>query len=158
MNGKAIKTRKAFRLEYSIGVHIKASPEKIWQLLTDAENYPKWSSTFTKITGDMSLGGSIKIKVPEVTNKVFNAQVKEFVPNKWMLWTNGTPSLLVGKRSHQLTSQKDGSTFFELRECFTGLMVPVFARKLPNLIPIFECFANELKGACEKKRIHERPL
>jgi len=147
---KVIKKRSTFRLEYSHKINIKANSYKIWQLLTDTVNYTNWNSTLTSLKGDMSLGGKIELMSPDVPGKVFSIKVKEFIPNKWMLWANGFPLTLRVKRSFLLTEQKDGSTNFEMKESFSGLLVPAFVNKLPDLTPMFNHFENDLKKAVKK--------
>lgn len=39
---------------------INASPEKVWEVLTDFETMPNWSSSFQGLTGDIENGGSVK--------------------------------------------------------------------------------------------------
>ena len=43
-DGQARKSQSAFRLEYTVGVHINASTERVWALMTDAADFPRWNS------------------------------------------------------------------------------------------------------------------
>jgi hypothetical protein len=148
--GKATKTRTAFRLECSVSISIKASPDKIWKLLTDAANYTKWNSTLNSLEGNIALGGTVKMKIPQDPGRVFKVKVKEFTPGKSMLWQDGFAPVFMGKRHFTLRPNADGTTVFTMSEIFTGLMLPMIAGKLPDFAPIFEQYAADVKTAAEK--------
>lgn len=148
--GKATKTRTTFRLECSVSNNIKASPEKIWNLLTDAGNYTKWNRTLESLEGNISLGGTVKMKVPQAPGRIFKVKVKEFTPNKSMLWQDGFAPMFMGRRYFTLQPGIDGNTVFTMSEIFSGLMLPMIAGKLPDFAPIFEQYAADLKSAAEK--------
>jgi hypothetical protein len=148
--GKAIKTSTTFRLECSVSNSIKASPEKIWKLLTDAENYTKWNTTLESLEGNIALGGTVKMKVPQAPGRIFKVKVKEFMPNKSMLWQDGFAPMFMGRRYFTLQPGIDGTTVFTMSEVFSGLMLPMIAGKLPDFAPIFEQYAADLKSAAEK--------
>jgi hypothetical protein len=149
-NGTATKTRTTFRLECAVSNSIKASPEKIWKLLTDAINYTKWNSTLESLEGNIALGGTVKMKVPQAPGRIFKVKVKEFTPNKSMLWQDGFAPMFMGKRFFTLEPNADGTTTFTMSEVFTGLMLPMIAVKLPDFVPIFEQYAADLKTAAER--------
>jgi hypothetical protein len=148
-NGTATKTRTRFRLECSVSNSIKANPEKIWKLLTDAENYTSWNSALESLEGNIVLGGTVKMKVHEAPGRIFKVKVKEFTPNKTMLWQDGFAPMFMGKRFFTLQSNVDGTTTFTMSEVFSGLMLPMIAGKLPDFVPIFERYAADLKNASE---------
>lgn len=147
--GKATKTRTTFRLECSVSNSIKATPEKIWKLLTDAENYTKWNSTLESLEGNITLSGTVKMRVPQAPDRVFKVKVKEFTANKSMLWQDGFAPMFMGRRYFTLQPGIDGDTVFTMSEIFTGLMLPMIAGKLPDFGPIFEQYAGDLKKAAE---------
>lgn len=148
--GEATKTKTTFKLECTVSNSIRATPEKIWKLLTDAENYKKWNSTLESIEGNIALGGTVKMKVPQAPGRVFKVKVKEFNPNKSMLWQDGFAPMFMGKRYFTLQPAANGATIFTMSEVFTGLMLPMIAGKLPDFAPIFEQYAADLKKAAEK--------
>ena len=43
LDGRAHKTQTAFRLEYAAGVTIKAAPARVWALMTNAADFPRWN-------------------------------------------------------------------------------------------------------------------
>lgn len=149
MTTKATKNRTTFRLECSVESSINAPPARIWELLTDADNYTRWNSTLESLEGDISLGGVVRMKVPEAPGRTFKVKVAEFKPNQRMLWVDGFAPMFIGKRSFDLTPNADGTTTFTMSEVFSGLMLPIIAGKLPDFAPIFERYAVDLKKAAE---------
>jgi hypothetical protein len=148
MNGKATRTKTAFKLEISVGISIAAKPEKIWALLTDAANFPKWNSTVSSIEGQIAEGQKIKVRVP-ISDRVFNLKVTGLDPAKRMAWSDGMAPMFKGVRNFSLTPKPDGSTEFQMAECFSGLMLPMIAGSLPDFVPVFETYAADLKRAAE---------
>ena len=57
--------------------------------------------------------------------------------------------LFKSERTHTLTPNEDGSTAFHTEEVFSGLMLPLFGGKIPDLTENFERFAAGLKAAAE---------
>ncbi len=55
-DGKAVKTKGTFRMSVAVSIHIKATPEHIWAILTDASAFPRWNSTVKEVSGVIALG------------------------------------------------------------------------------------------------------
>lgn len=145
------KTRTTFRLEYAIAINIQAPAERIWALLTNAADIPRWNTTVTSVEGTIALGQKIKLKVPIAPNRVFNLKVSEFEPNKRLVWRDGMAPMFQGVRTYTLTPRGDGSTDFTMVEVLSGLMLPMIAGSLPDFAPAFERYAADLKLEAEKK-------
>jgi hypothetical protein len=148
-NGRASKTRSTFRMEVSVVNNIRASTGRIWALLTDAPGFQKWNSTVSNIDGVIALGESLKLKVPIAPDRVFKVKVSEFVPDKRMVWRDGAAPMFQGVRTYTLTAKPDGSTDYAMSEVFSGLMLPMIAKSLPDMGPVFETYAADLKRAAE---------
>ena len=99
----------------SVAVNIRAKPESIWSLLTDAEGFPRWNSTVTRIEGDIREGERLRLSVPG-TNRTFTPRVSGVVPNERMTWTGGFNPLFKGVRTFKLKLCSDGSTDFVMQE------------------------------------------
>jgi len=69
-----------------------------------------------------------------------------------MTWTGGIAPLFKGVRTFELTPQSNGSTRFVMAERFSGLMLPIVGRSLPDFGPVFERFAGDLKHEAERTR------
>ena len=67
-----------------------------------------------------------------------------------MTWTGGFAPLLRAYAPSELRPLNDGSTDFEMKERFSGLMLPLIKSSLPDFGPVFGRFADDLKGEAEK--------
>jgi hypothetical protein len=68
-----------------------------------------------------------------------------------MAWTGGMPlGLMKGVRTFTLTPA-DGATRFTMREEFSGPMLPLIWRSMPDMQPSFEKFAAGLKARAERR-------
>jgi len=145
----ASSSKSLFRRECAVTADIAATPETIWQLLTDADDMLRWNSTLTSMAGTIGLGGTVRMEVPEAPGQVFEIQVTTFTPPLEMVWTQGNPIFFRGERTYRLTPRSAGSTTFEMIEIFSGLALPMAAWRLPDFAPIFERYAADLKAAAE---------
>ena len=136
--------------EYSASTHIHASPETIWEILTDAEHYPEWDPQAIRIEGTIAAGETVTAYTKLSPDRAFPAKVTEFVPGKRMTWTGGMPlGLFKGVRTFTLTPHEDGVIHFELREAFSGLLLPLMAKMLPDMTEAFEGFVAGLQARAE---------
>jgi hypothetical protein len=149
-NGRAHKTGGAFRLEHGVAINIRATPRRIWSLLTNAADFPRWNSTVTRIDGEIALGQRLALKVPIAPTRTFKPKVIELEPEKRMVWGDGAAPMFRGRRSYTLTPRPDGSVDFAMVEVFSGVMLPMIKGSLPDFGPVFEQYAADLKREAEK--------
>jgi len=65
------------------------------------------------------------------------------------LFAAGQTTEFKGVRTFELTPQPGGSTAFVMQECFSGLMLPLVGRLMPDMGPVFERYAADLKHEAE---------
>ncbi|HKE87231.1 MAG TPA: SRPBCC domain-containing protein [Vicinamibacterales bacterium] len=143
------QTRGAFVLLCRVEVSIQSSPGRIWKLLTNARDFPRWNSTVTAIEGEIDDGHRIRIHVPG-TQRTFVPTISNVIPDARMTWTGGFAPLFKGVRTFELTPQPGDSTTFVMQERFSGLMLPFVGRTLPDFGPVFERYATDLKREAER--------
>lgn len=148
-NGKASMTKKGLRMETTVSISIKATPAKIWALLTDAEDLPRWNSTVKSIEGRIAEGEKIKLVAESSPDRTFSLKISKFLPEKEMVWKDGFAPMFKGVRTYTLSPNGDGSTQFTMTEVFSGLMLPMIAKSLPDFVPVFEQYAQDLKKEAE---------
>ena len=149
INRRANKTKSAFRMEYSAGINIKTGPDRVWALMTNAADFPRWNSTVKNIEGKIAVGQTIKLVAAISPDRVFNLNVIEFIPEKRMVWSDGN-AMFKGVRTYTLSPKADGSTDFTMSEVYTGLMMPMIAGSLPDFGPAFEQYMSDLKREAER--------
>ena len=143
-NGKATTEKTTFHRETSVSIEIDADPAIVWVLLTNASDYPRWNSTVTSIDGNIALGEKIKLKSILDAKRTFKLKVKEFEPEKKLVWGDGQ-----GKRVYTILKNGNGTLSFSMTERIGGLMFPLYAKMIPPFDESFEQFAKDLKKESE---------
>jgi hypothetical protein len=135
---------------YTASTNIKASPSTIWNILTNVANYPAWDPDVDRIEGVIAPGERITAYTKISPDRAFPAKVTEFVPNQRMTWSGGMPlGLFKGERTFVLRPSGVDSVDFTLREEFSGLLLPLIGRSIPDLTKTFENFVAGLKARAE---------
>jgi uncharacterized protein YndB with AHSA1/START domain len=142
--GKATTTKKTFSRETSVSTTIDADPTIVWALLTHASDFPRWNSTVTSIKGEIREGETIELKSILDEKRTFKLKVKEFVPEKRLVWGDA-----LGSRAYTLTRSDGGSTIFTMTEKIGGPLFPLFAGSIPSFDEVFKRFAADLKKEAE---------
>jgi len=129
---------------------INASPETIWNILADPNGYPDWDLSMDHIEGKLALGETVRF-FTKLSEQAFPVKVTAFEPETKMVLTGGMPfGLFKSERTHTLTPSNDGQTTFHTQEVFSGLLLPVFGKNLPDLTENFKGFAAALKKQAEE--------
>lgn len=135
--------------QYEITATINASSEAIWKLLTDASGFPSWNSGVKKIDGQIAKGEKITVHTT-FSEQAFPVNVSTFEAPKAMIWTGGMPlGLFKGERTFRLTEKTANTTEFHMREVFTGPLLGLIGRSIPDLNPSFELYVKGLKAKLE---------
>ena len=134
-------------LHYAVGVHIDATPERVWSVLTDGANIAQWNSTITSFSGDIVQDGALALQSRAGGKRTFKLTVSTFEAPQRMVWEDGSDSFR-GVRTFTLTPS-EGGTDFAMKEAFTGTMMKMIAPKLPDFSADFEAFAADLKSTAE---------
>jgi hypothetical protein len=136
---------------YEATASIKATPDRIWALLTDASHYTDWNTTVERVEGTIAPGETIKVFVKVNPGRAFPVKVIEFKPGQRMVWSGGMPlGMFEGQRTYTLTAAGNSETFFKMREEYTGPMLGMIWGSIPDLGPAFQEFAQSLKRAAER--------
>ena len=136
--------------KYSASIIINASPDRIWKIITDAGGYPSWDMSMDHIEGTLALGETVKF-LTKLSPNAFPVKVTGFEPNRRLVLTGGMPlGLFKSERTHTLTPAKAGQTTFLTEEIFSGLLLPIFGKNIPDLSGNFHEFVVALKKQAEK--------
>ncbi|MDB5284918.1 MAG: hypothetical protein JWO06_3993 [Bacteroidota bacterium] len=142
-NGKATTLKTTFSRETSVAIEIKADAAIVWALLTKASDYPRWNSTITSIEGNIAPGEKIKLKSKLDAKRTFTLTIKEFEPQKRLVWGDGQ-----GNRIYILNKTANG-VLFSMTEKIGGFMFPLYGGMIPSFDQSFEQFAADLKKESE---------
>jgi hypothetical protein len=137
---------------YATETTIDAPPEAVWAVLADAARYPDWDSGVERVEGELTLGATIKVFSQVSPGRAFPVRVAELEPNRRMVWRGGMPlGLFTGVRTFSLTPAGEARTAFAMREEFTGPLLPLIWRSMPDLQPSFDQFAAGLRAQAESR-------
>ena len=130
---------------YEAEAEIEASPEAVWSVLTDAPGYAQWDSGVVRVEGRIAPEEKIKVVSEANPGRSFPVKVTEFIPGERMVWSGGMPlGLFKGVRTFTLTRAGRG-THFSMREEYSGPLLGLIWRSMPDLQPSFDQFARGLQ-------------
>ena len=134
---------------YESAATIAAGPDRVWAVLVDAAAWPTWESGVEGVEGRIAPGEKIKIRSSAAPGRAFPVTVTTFEPPHRLVFTGGMPlGLFRGVRTYTLTPD-DAGTLFRMREEYTGPMLPLIWKSMPDLQPSFDQFAAGLKRRAE---------
>ncbi len=134
---------------FESSAEINAPVDDVWAVLTNGAHYTSWDSGVTQFEGAIAPGNSIKVYSEVAPGRAFPVKIVEFDAGKRMVWESGMPlGLFKGRRTFTLTPT-GAATRFHMREEFTGPLLPLIGRTIPDLQPTFDKFANGLKARVE---------
>ena len=129
---------------------IAASPEAVWSVLADGAEWPKWDSGVDAVEGMIEMGETIKIRSQAAPGRAFPVKVTRFEPPAHLEFCGGMPlGLFRGVRTYQVSPSAEGGVTFHMREEYTGPLLPLVWRSMPDLGPSFQRFATGLKQRVE---------
>lgn len=115
--------------EINTSIIINATTQQVWNVLTDFDSYPLWNPFVKSITGKVAVNNRVKIKLPGMQ---FKPVVLAFEANRELRWLGNllVKGLFDGEHQFLLRDNGNGTTTFLHSEKFSGLLVPIFSKKL----------------------------
>ncbi len=133
LNAIALSTFFSIQLIAQKEIHteiiINASPEQVWEVLSDFEAYPEWNPFITEVEGKTKKGEKLKINAGGMT---FKPTVLIAEKNSELKWIGRLlmPGIFDGTHRFQIIDRGDGTVLFKHSEHFKGLLVGPFSKKL----------------------------
>lgn len=132
---------------------IQASPQRVWQVLTDFSAYAEWNPFIVSLQGEAEWGQrlEVKIRTGEGKQHVFKPVVLQAMPPTRLRWLGrfGVPGLFDGEHDFELEAQ-GGATLLHQRESFRGYLVPLLWKTVePPTRAGFEAMNRALKARAE---------
>ncbi len=134
-------------------IEIRASPEKVWQILTDLDKYPEWNPFIHHAFGDAKAGEKVDITFHSGSKDMtLHCKVVKVEPNKEFCWKYhvALPGLFNGEHHFIIEPVDANRVRFVDREVFNGLLVPLQAKDIDtNSRHGFEQMDKALKARAE---------
>jgi len=87
---------------FEIAIEINATERRVWEVLTDIEHWPEWTSSITSVTridsGALAIGSKARIKQPIFGTLTWT--VTDFTPLRSFTWEAKTPGITVVAGHH----------------------------------------------------------
>jgi hypothetical protein len=129
---------------------IKASPGAVWTVLVDGQAWPSWDSGVDGVEGRIAPGQKITIRSQAAPGRSFPVKVTLFEPPARLQLSGGMPlGLFRGVRSYYVSPGGENETLFRVREEYSGPLLGLMWRSMPDLGTSFERFAAGLKQQVE---------
>ncbi|HEY6788183.1 MAG TPA: SRPBCC domain-containing protein [Trebonia sp.] len=131
---------------YEASSTIAAGTEAVWAVLSDGPGWATWDSGVDGVEGRITAGGTVKIRSQAVPGRAFPVKVTAFEPLARLRFNGGLPlGIFRSVRTYELAPAAGGGTAFRVREEYTGPLLGLIWRSMPDLGPSFERFARGLK-------------
>jgi len=133
---------------------VNSTPEKIWNILINFEEYELWNPFMTKVVGDAKLGSKIMVKIQTVGGKerTYYPIITKFEIDKELRWKGKSfmPGIFDGERIFIIEKSTNNQVSFLHKEIFTGLGVKFVGDKLgKDLKESFDKMNISLKSRAE---------
>jgi hypothetical protein len=143
----------AKQLRSEIDVH--ATPERVWQVLTDFAAYPQWNPFITRADGEARRGRRLTLRMQPAGGRAttFRPTVLEAAQGRQLRWPGRllVPGLFDGEHRFTIRPLGDGQVRLVQQEDFRGLLVPLLAGSLDRrTLPAFEQMNQALKRRAER--------
>jgi hypothetical protein len=133
---------------------IKAKPERVWDILANFEDHPKWNPFIRSITGKKEVGEKITVTLqpPNSSSMTIKPVILAFNPGNEFRWKGklGIRGIFDGEHYFKLIEQGKVETKFIHGEKFKGIMVPLVGKTLNKTEEGFELMNRSLKEESEK--------
>jgi hypothetical protein len=134
---------------------ILADTAKVWDVLMNFDNYPKWNPFITSISGERKLGNRLTVSInpPGGKGMTFKPNILTLEANKELRWKGklGINGIFDGEHYFILEVLENDKTKFIQGEKFSGLLVPLVGKMLDKTQKGFQLMNESIKKECEKE-------
>lgn len=137
--------------EYVTEAVIRATPERVWQLLTNPAGYADWNPEIVHVDGRFALNERItaRVRVGGGAIRSVSMRVTLFEEPSRMEWVGGLPlGLFVGRRTFTVTPA-DGGVRFQLHLRMSGPLAPLILKSVGDRQPEIDSFSSALRARAE---------
>lgn len=117
-------------------IHIDASADRVWSVLTDLDAYADWNPFMVESSGTVAVGERLvnRMSPPGGRAVTFRPVVTEVEVNRVFEWLGslGVKGIFDGRHRFELTPTADGGTHLRHGESFRGVLVRFFRNSLDS--------------------------
>lgn len=136
-------------------INIDATPERVWQVLSDFGSYPQWNPFIVSAEGEAEPDSRLVLRMQPVGARgvTLRPTVVEATPGRRLRWVGrfGMPGIFDAEHLFTITRRDEGGVRLSQDERFTGVLVPFMGRSLDrHTQPAFEAMNAALKHRAEQ--------
>jgi hypothetical protein len=136
-------------------IEIDATPEQVWQVLTNFAAYPDWNPFITRASGTARPSERLHLRMepPGGRGVTLRPTVLEADPGRRLRWLGHVlfPGLFDGDHSFTIEPLGDGRVRVIQQEQFRGILVPLAAKSLDrHTLPGLQQLNQALKRRAEQ--------
>ena len=137
----------------STHVGIEATPERVWEVLTDLAAYPEWNPFIVRAEGTVGPGRRLTLTMQPAGGRAMTLRPRlvEVAVHRELRWRGRLvlPGLMDAEHTFLLRAQGGGTRLVH-QETFRGVLVPFVAASLDrNTLPAFVAMNEALKRRAE---------
>ena len=137
-------------------IDINASKERVWDILVNFENYPKWNPFIKSIRGDLKVRKRLEVVIQLPGSREFRLtpKVTSYKPSQRFSWLGSVfiYGLFDGHHIFELEENGDSGSKLIHKEEFSGILVPLIWKKLePKTREGFELMNRSIKELAENE-------
>lgn len=138
--------------EISTQVDIDATPQRVWEVLTDFPRYAQWNPFIREAAGEARVGSTLNLRMFPAAGRPMSFKprvlaAREAAELRW-LGRLILPGIFDGEHLFVLTP-RDGGTQVVQSEKFSGILVPLFGKIVNGAVADFERLNEALKSRAE---------
>jgi uncharacterized protein YndB with AHSA1/START domain len=137
---------------------ISATPERVWQVLTDLHRYRRWHPLLELLDGPpverLAPGITLRLRANQgtPTEREFEVTVTEVAKPLVLAWEGGDPQVFFGRHRFTLTPDTDGTRLVD-EEVFSGALAEaLLAEHRTALEADYQAGAEALKRTVESRQ------
>lgn len=136
-------------------IEIQPTPEMVWQVLTNLDEYPQSNPFIHRAIGKTQVGEKVDVTFRSGSREmILHCTVTCVEPNRELCWKYHivAPGLFSGEHVFTIERVEDNRVRFVDRELFHGLLIPMQARDIDtHTKQSFEAMDRALKARAEQK-------
>ncbi len=145
---------KVMSTHLSAHVDIDATPERVWEVLTDLAAYPAWNPFIVRAEGVVGPGRRLTLRMQPVGGRAMTLRPRlvEVAAGRELRWRGRLvlPGLMDAEHSFVLQPRGSGTRLVQ-SETFRGVLVPFVAASLDrSTLPAFEAMNEALRKRAEE--------
>ncbi|MEE8303032.1 MAG: SRPBCC domain-containing protein [Candidatus Tectomicrobia bacterium] len=140
-------------------VEISASPDQVWQVLTDFDAWPDWNVADPGFVGEMHEGAEVELTSTSPSGKRSQVRITliSVEPNRQLSWESSLPLLFKARHTYRIEAQDGNCTFYN-EAGFWGILAHFISKQLPTEEMFKETnlrFKERVESGCNRSVVRE---